>query len=112
MIAGKEAATPGQAKNSWLTGTAAWNYVAITQNILGIKPDYKGLRIDPCIPKDWKGYSVKRVFRGSTYHIRIKNPNSVSNGVASVTVNGESHDSPLLPISDNAQTYEVIVTLG
>ena len=63
MTAGKEAFRPGEAKNSWLTGTAAWNWYAITQFILGIKPSYKGLLIDPCIPADWKGYIVNPKFR-------------------------------------------------
>lgn len=112
MIAGKEAATPGQAKNSWLTGTAAWNYVAITQNILGIKPHYKGLQIDPCIPKDWKGYAVKRVYRGVTYNIQINNPNGVSKGVESVTVNGKLIEGNILPLLDQAMPHDVIVTMG
>ncbi len=112
MIAGKEAATPGQAKNSWLTGTAAWNYVAITQHILGIKPDYLGLRIDPCIPKDWDSYKVTRHFRGSVYNIHIENPDHVSKGIARIIVDGQQQDSNTLPIGDSEQTYDVIVTLG
>ncbi|MCK5172722.1 MAG: glycosyl transferase, partial [Planctomycetes bacterium] len=65
MIAGKDAFKPGEAKNSWLTGTASWNYFAISQYILGVRPDYKGLVIDPCIPMDWKGYTISRKFRGA-----------------------------------------------
>jgi len=68
MIAGKDAVNYGEAKNSWLTGTAAWNYVAISQAILGIQPDYDGLRIDPCIPPDWDGFTAIRQFRGA--HLR------------------------------------------
>jgi len=64
MVAGKDAKRHGEAKNSWLTGTAAWNFVAISQWILGVKPDYDGLKIDPCIPKAWDGYKVTRYFRG------------------------------------------------
>ncbi|MGA9269565.1 MAG: glycosyl transferase, partial [Lutimonas sp.] len=67
MIAGKEAFKPGEAKNSWLSGTASWNFYAITQYILGVQPDYEGLRIDPCIPKDWNGFKMTRKFRGATY---------------------------------------------
>jgi len=74
MIAGRDAPNHGQAKNSWLTGTAAWNYAAISQAILGIKPDYDGLRIDPCIPPEWEGYKVRREFRGAVYHITVRNP--------------------------------------
>jgi cellobiose phosphorylase len=112
MIAGKEAATPGQAKNSWLTGTAAWNYVAITQNILGIKPHYKGLQIDPCIPKDWQGYAVKRVYRGVTYNIRIDNEAHVSKGIKSVSVNGNIIEGNVLPLFETGSNHNVVVTMG
>ncbi len=71
MIAGKDAAKPGEAKNSWLTGTAAWNFYTITQHILGIKPDYDGLKINPVIPDSWNGFKVKRKFRGAIYNIEI-----------------------------------------
>jgi cellobiose phosphorylase len=71
MIAGKDAPSHGEAKNSWLTGTAAWNFVAISQWILGIRPDYDGLVIDPVIPQVWKEYQVVRKFRGVTYKINI-----------------------------------------
>ena len=72
MIAGRDAPTHGEAKNSWLTGTAAWNYYAITQWILGIRPSYDGLEIAPVIPASWRGFHVKRSFRGATYHIEVK----------------------------------------
>ena len=88
MIAGREAAAYGEAKNSWLTGTAAWNYVAITQWILGIRPDFDGLRIDPCIPPEWDGYTVVRRFRGSKLHITVNNPQHVSRGVVRFEVDG------------------------
>ena len=73
MIAGRDAVNFGEAKNSWLTGTAAWNYVAITQYILGIRPTYDGLIVDPCIPASWDGFTVTRVFRGITYNIHVQN---------------------------------------
>ena len=74
MVAGKDAVRPGEGKNSWLTGTAAWNWYAVTQFILGIKPDYDGLVIDPCIPSHWKGYTVRRKFRDAEYIVRVSNP--------------------------------------
>ena len=86
MVAGKDAARPGEGKNSWLTGTAAWMWYAITQFILGIKPSYEGLEINPCIPSDWKGFNVKRKFRGAEYHITVKNPDGVCKGIQSITV--------------------------
>jgi cellobiose phosphorylase len=89
MIAGKDAYKPGEAKNSWLTGTAAWNFYTISQYILGIRPGYFGLEIDPCIPKDWKSYQVTRKFRGATYDIRINNPNGANKGIKKLTLDGE-----------------------
>ncbi len=111
MIAGKDAAKPGEAKNSWLTGTAAWNYYAITQYILGVRPTYDGLLIDPCIPGDWKGYSVTRKFRGAHYRIKVTNPHGVSKGVKKLMVNGEAMESNRIPVLP-AGSYEVAVELG
>ena len=111
MIAGKDAAKPGEAKNSWLTGTAAWNYYAITQYILGVRPTYNGLLIDPCIPGDWKGYSVTRKFRGAEYHIEVTNPHGVSKGVKRLVVNGETMESNRIPVLP-AGSYKVAVELG
>ena len=112
MIAGKDAFKPGEGKNSWLTGTAAWNFAAITQYILGIKPDYEGLSIDPCIPKAWDGFKVSRKFRGATYNIEVKNPNHVSKGVKSITVDGEPIDGNVVPTLDAGREYQVEVILG
>jgi len=72
MIAGSAARLPGEAKNSWLTGTAAWNYIAVTQWILGIRPTLHGLQIDPVIPSSWGGYKAHRKFRGVLYHISVE----------------------------------------
>ena len=112
MIAGKDAFKPGEAKNSWLTGTAAWNYYAITQYILGIKPEYNGLRISPCIPKDWSSFEVSRKFRGATYKITIKNPNNVSKGVAKILVDGNELIGSILPIYNDGKTHKVEVLMG
>ncbi len=111
MIAGKDAFKPGEAKNSWLTGTAAWNWVAITQHILGIRPDYDGLVIDPCIPPEWKGFSVRRKFRGATYHITVANPNGLSKGVRRLVVDGTETDGNKAPIFDDGGEHEIEVTL-
>jgi len=112
MIAGKDAKRFGEAKNSWLTGTAAWNFVAISQWILGVRPDYDGLIVDPCIPADWDGYTIKRAFRSAEYRIKVENPNHVCKGVKSVTVDGRLLNGNLLPIfSDNA-IHEVLIILG
>ena len=111
MIAGKDAFKPGEAKNSWLTGTASWNFYTISQYILGIRPDYDGLMIDPCIPASWKGYTVTRQFRGATYHIKVENPNEVCKGVASVLINGKPHQGNRLPILPPGQ-HQITVTMG
>jgi cellobiose phosphorylase len=112
MIAGKDAFKPGEAKNSWLTGTAAWNFYAITQFILGIQPDFDGLRIDPCIPDDWNGYTVTRKFRGATYQIEIQNPDGKSKGVKEVIVDGKPHTSNLIPLFGDGLEHTVSVVLG
>ena len=111
MTAGKDAARPGEAKNSWLTGTAAWNWYAITQFILGIRPAYNGLEIDPCIPEDWDGYDVVRKFRGATYEISVRNPHHVSKGVESITVNGEPIVGNVLPVMPAGTLNKVEVTM-
>lgn len=112
MIAGKDAVRHGEAKNSWLTGTAAWNYVAITQAILGIQADFTGLKVDPCIPSAWDGYEITRVYRGDTYVIKIENPGHVSKGVKSMSVDGKEVQGNIIkPIGDGG-VHQVLVILG
>ncbi len=111
MIAGRDAPTHGEAKNSWLTGTAAWNYVAITQYILGIRPTYTGLQIDPCIPGNWEGFSAVRRFRGAIYRITVRNPNHVNRGVQSMTVDGAPVTGNIVPLFTSGE-HSVEVTLG
>lgn len=112
MIAGKDAAKPGEAKNSWLTGTAAWNFVVISQNILGIKPDYNGLMIDPCIPSDWDGYKVSRKFRNATFEISVTNPNHVCKGVKKLILDGKEIDGNIIPVLDDGKVHNVEVIMG
>ncbi|WP_315086659.1 GH36-type glycosyl hydrolase domain-containing protein [Bacteroides heparinolyticus] len=109
MIAGKDAARPGEAKNSWLTGTAAWNYYAVTQFILGIKPAYEGLEINPCIPAHWKSFSVKRKFRGAEYHITVKNPDGVCKGVRTIIVDGRPAEGNTVKHLPGTHYAEVIM---
>ncbi|MDR0941008.1 MAG: glycosyl transferase, partial [Bacteroidales bacterium] len=98
MIAGKDAFKPGEGKNSWLSGTAAWNFYTVVQYILGVKPDYNGLSINPCIPASWDGFEITREFRGAKYVITIKNPNHVCKGVKQVIVNGAPIEGSIIPI--------------
>lgn len=112
MIAGKDAFKPGEAKNSWLTGTAAWNFYAISQFILGIRTEYDGLKIDPCIPKSWKGYKITRKFRGVNYHITVNNPKGVSKGIEEILVNGKKIDSNIIPPPTGINELDVVVNMG
>jgi cellobiose phosphorylase len=112
MVAGKDAFKPGEAKNSWLTGTASWNFYAISQYILGVRPDYNGLLIDPCIPKDWNGFKITRKFRGATYHIEVLNPENKSKGVKEVWVDGKSNPSNLIPVFAANTEHSVKIVLG
>lgn len=112
MIAGKDAFKPGEAKNSWLTGTAAWNFYTITQFILGIRTDYDGLRIDPCIPKDINEFRVTRKFRGTTYEITVKNPEGVSKGVKEIVVDGNAIEGNVITPTPGKETVDVQVKMG
>ena len=112
MVAGKDSFKPGEAKNSWLTGTASWNFYAISQFILGIQPDYDGLKVDPCIPAKWDGYEITRKFRGATYLIKVENPNHVNKGVIKVTIDGNIYKLNVLPLFKEGTTHSVIVELG
>lgn len=118
MIGGKDAGADigkqgdnfGQGKNSWLSGTAAWNMVAISQYILGIAADFDGLKIDPSIPHEWDGMKATRQFRGATYDITVKNPNHVCKGVKSMTVDGKAVDGNVIPVMDGGKhTVEVVL---
>ena len=112
MIAGKDAPNFGEAKNSWLTGTAAWTFLDVSQYILGIRPDYDGLAVDPCIPSSLDGFEAKRDFRGVTYHITVKNPDHVEKGIKSLTVNGTPVAGNVIPVemvSGSEVTVEAIM---
>ncbi|MCL2270813.1 MAG: glycosyl transferase, partial [Treponema sp.] len=111
MIAGKDASRHGEAKNSWLTGTAAWNFIAVSQYILGIKPQYDGLKVDPSIPQGWPGFKLTRVFRGVTYNITVKNPNKVCKGVIKMIVDGAVKEGNIIPPLAKG-THEIEIILG
>ena len=112
MITGPDHPKFGQAKNSWLTGTAAWSYHAMTNWILGIRPDYDGLIIDPCIPKNWKEFSVTRVFRGSTYHISVSNCEKVSKGIKKIIIDNCERETNIIPIFTDFKDHFVEITMG
>ncbi len=110
MVSGKDAAIAGEGKNAWLTGTAAWNFLVVAQGILGIKPDFEGLRIDPCIPSAWPEYTVRRVYRETTYEITVRNPDGKCRGVTSMTVDGQKVRGNLLPIAPG-KTVKVVAVI-
>ncbi|MBD3418513.1 MAG: glycosyl transferase [Chitinivibrionales bacterium] len=112
MIAGKAAQRHGEGKNSWLTGTASWNFVAISQWILGIRPDYDGLIIDPCIPAAWKQLTVIRRWREVRYIINISNPNSVNRGIAHMKVDNEEIGGNKIAIPTSRRDIRVHVVMG
>lgn len=112
MVAGKDAKRHGEGKNSWLTGTASWAFVLISQYILGVRPDYDGLRVDPCIPEDWKEFRVIRKYRGSIYDIKVMNLEGKSKGVKRIVVDGKEISGNLLPIFNDGKIHEVIVEMG
>lgn len=111
MIAGRDAPSHGEAKNSWLTGTAAWNFVAITQHILGIRPTYDGLMVAPVIPEAWKGFRASRVFQGVRYDIEVKR---IGRGNAVLlTVDGEAVEGSVIPRPEDGRTQVTVrVRLG
>ncbi len=111
MIAGKDAVRHGEAKNSWLTGTAAWNFVTVTQYILGIKPELTGLKVDPCIPSSWKGFTVKRFYRNAYYNIKVVNASGAQKGVKQVVVDGKAIEGNILPVFNDGAVHEVEVTM-
>ena len=106
MIAGREAPDHGEAKNSWLTGTASWSFVTISQYILGIRPHYNGLIIEPCLPDEISEFSVTRHFRGSIFHIHILNQNR---STLQITVDGIKISGNLIPVTEHRKTYQVEV---
>jgi len=112
MIAGKDAFRPGEAKNSWLTGTAAWCMHTITQYILGVRPEFDGLRVDPCIPAEWDGFRMTRKFRGAVYQIDVLNPAHRQKGIKEILLDGQLHTGNLIPPFPEGTLHTVNVTMG
>lgn len=111
MIAGADAPKHGEAKNSWLTGTAAWTFVNVSQYILGIKPDYNGLVIDPCLPDRINELTITRVYRGAMYHIHVTKTDGTEKGVTKMTVNGQAVDGNCVPFEKDATEYQVEIIM-
>ena len=112
MIAGRDAPSFGEAKNSWLTGTAAWTFLSVSQAILGVKPGLDGLEIDPCVPGWLKGFTVIRRYRGAVYEITVENPDGVQHGVAGIAVDGRPIQGQILPVQPKGARVQVLVRMG
>ncbi len=109
---GKDSPFHGRANVHWLTGTASTVQVAAVEGILGIQPDYDGLRIDPCVPSSWKEFKIERNFRGKKLNIIVKNPEGIEKGVKFIVINGKEIKGNFIPISEMKDVNEVIVTMG
>ena len=112
MIAGKDAPSFGEGKNSWLTGTAAWTFLSVSQAILGVKPTLDGLEIDPCVPGFLRRFSVSRRFRGAIYEITVENPDGVEKGVRSIALDGREIQGTVLPVQPAGSRVSVLVRMG
>ena len=111
FIMGKDHTAFGRARHPWLTGSSGWFYTAATKYVLGIRPSYDGLIIDPCIPSEWEVFEVRRNWRGASYHIVVKNPDKVEKGVRSVKLNGKAV-SAKVPMQAPGSANEVEVIMG
>ncbi len=112
MIAGRDAPSFGEGKNSWLTGTAAWTFVSISQAILGVQPTLDGLRIDPCIPSFLRRFTISRRYRGALYEITVENPEGAEKGVRSITIDGQGIEGNVLPVQSSGSRVSVVVRMG
>lgn len=110
FIYGKDHKAHGRARHPFMTGSGGWSYIAATKHILGIRPDFDRLVVDPCIPKGWEGFTATRVLRGARYNITVKNPDGVSKGVREILVNGEKAE--FIPIMPAGSVSEVTVVMG
>jgi len=112
MVAGRDAKFHGEAKNSWLTGTAAWTFVNVSQYILGVYPTHNGLSVNPCVPEGFGDFSITRKFREGNYHIQVKNPGNVQKGVVSMTVDGKTVEGHIIPYEKGKTDINVVITMG
>ena len=110
FVSGRDHTTFGEAHHPFMTGSAGWAYYAATQYLLGVRPEFDSLTVDPCIPADWKEFTVDRIWRGAEYRIRVTNPKGVEKGVAEIRLNGETVDS--IPVQATGSVSEIEVIMG
>jgi N,N'-diacetylchitobiose phosphorylase len=111
FVMGRDHTAYGRARHPWLTGSAGWTYHAVTHWILGVRPGYTDLTIDPCIPAEWKEFEINRQWRGATYHIKVKNPNGIEKGIKAILLNGEPVEGAI-PRQKAGTMNEVVATMG
>ena len=111
MVAGKDARNFGEAKNSWLTGTAAWTFVNVSQHILGIYPTLNGLSVDPCLPSDMEGFTATRQYRGATYDIKVTNEDHAQKGIKAFLVDGKPIEGHVIPYDPDKKHYQVEIIM-
>ena len=111
FIMGPDHTAFGRARHPFMTGSGGWSYFAATRYILGVRPQFEGLLVDPCVPADWKRFEVMRVWRGAAYHIAVENPHGVEKGVASIACNGQAVDG-LIPVQPVGSVNQVVVKMG
>ena len=102
----------GASRVPWLSGSATWTYYSITQHILGVRPEYNGLTIDPCIPSDWEGFTATRIFRGKQLDVKVENPNNIEKGVSKLVLNGKELEGNFIPAEDMLDNNTVVVVMG
>ena len=112
MIAGADAPRHGEAKNSWLTGTAAWTFVNVSQHIVGVYPTHNGLQINPCVPKGFGDFTITRKYRNTTYNITVTNPKDVEKGVKEMLVNGVAISGNIIPYDESQKEADVVIVMG
>ena len=112
MVAGADAPRHGEAKNSWLTGTAAWTFVNVSQHILGVYPTHKGLQVNPCVPKGFGDFTLTRKYRNTTYNIEVVNPDNVEKGVKEMYVNGNLVSGNIIPYDASQTEASVKIVMG
>ena len=110
FIMGKDHTAYGRARHPFMTGSGGWSYFSATRYMLGIRPDFDKLNIDPCIPKEWDKFKVHRVWRGAEYDINVVNPNKVNKGVKEIKLNGEIVD--FIPVMEKGSHNLVEITMG
>jgi len=102
----------GNSRLPWLSGAATWAYYTASSYILGIRPEYDGLTIDPCIPDQWKGFNVSRMFRGMNLQIEVKNPDGIQKGIRELKVDGELMDGNFVHVEKLRDHCKIVAVMG